>query len=178
MPSQICPRELPSALPSLSARGIRCARGLLTSIAVTYCGDSNWVRPAFEHQTGTSKARAIRIQLVNEVGILSDIIQTAFLNFVVAAMAATSAVKGSSKLHTSMIRIGTQWLAACNSSRSKPLAAFLSPFWARFGDHTVQLGPPQWLRVVSEAGGDGSAASLCRIQLQRLLRERAGLFRV
>ena len=68
---------------------------------------------------------------VSEVGILSDIFQKAFLNFVVAAMAATSAVKGSAKLHTSMIRylaigaklaqvmchssqgIGTQWLAAC-----------------------------------------------------------------
>ncbi|CAL1160422.1 unnamed protein product [Cladocopium goreaui] len=48
------------------------------------------------------------------VGILSDIFQKAFLNFVVAAMAATSAVKGSAKLHTSMIRIGTQWLAACS----------------------------------------------------------------
>ena len=41
---------------------------------------------------------------VSKVGFLSDIFQKAFLNFVVAAMAATSAVKGSSKLHTSMIR--------------------------------------------------------------------------
>ena len=38
--------------------------------------------------------------------ILMDIGQKAFLNFIVAAMAATSAVKGSSKLHTSMIRCG------------------------------------------------------------------------
>lgn len=29
-------------------------------------------------------------------------------------MAASAAVKGSDKLHTSMIRIGTQWLAACS----------------------------------------------------------------
>ena len=72
-----------------------------------------------------------------EAGILSDIFQKTALNFVVAVMAATSAVKGGSKLHTSMIRalspmccvvvphgvpslleplspgIGTQWLAAC-----------------------------------------------------------------
>ena len=41
---------------------------------------------------------------VSKVGILSDIFQKAFLNFVVAAMAATSAVRGSAKLHTSMIR--------------------------------------------------------------------------
>eukprot|EP00435_Cladocopium_sp_Y103_P034368 s881_g8.t2 len=47
-------------------------------------------------------------------GILSDIFQKTALNFVVAVMAATSAVKGGSKLHTSMIRIGTQWLAACS----------------------------------------------------------------
>ena len=36
--------------------------------------------------------------------ILADILQKAGLSFVVAAMAATTAVKGSAKLHTSMIR--------------------------------------------------------------------------
>ncbi|CAE7817681.1 Scube1 [Symbiodinium microadriaticum] len=46
--------------------------------------------------------------------VLSDIGQKVFLNFVVAAMAATAAVKGSAKLHTSMIRLGTQWMAACS----------------------------------------------------------------
>ena len=32
----------------------------------------------------------------------------------VAAMAATAAVRASSKLHTVMIRIAAQWLAACS----------------------------------------------------------------
>ena len=39
-----------------------------------------------------------------EAGVLSDIFQKTSLNFVVAVMAATSAVRGGSKLHTSMIR--------------------------------------------------------------------------
>ena len=38
------------------------------------------------------------------VGIISEVFLKSFLNFVIAAMAATSAVKGSSKLHTSLIR--------------------------------------------------------------------------
>ena len=36
------------------------------------------------------------------------------INFVVAAMAAMAAVRASSKLHTVMIRIAVQWLAACS----------------------------------------------------------------
>ena len=40
----------------------------------------------------------------SEAGVLSDIFQKTSLNFVVAVMAATSAVRGGSKLHTSMIR--------------------------------------------------------------------------
>ncbi|CAJ1379513.1 unnamed protein product [Effrenium voratum] len=48
------------------------------------------------------------------VGIWSDVLQKTSLNFIVAVMAATAATKGSPKLHTSMIRIGTQWLAACS----------------------------------------------------------------
>ena len=32
----------------------------------------------------------------------------------IAAMAATAAVRASSKLHTVMIRIAAQWLAACS----------------------------------------------------------------
>ncbi|CAK9031780.1 unnamed protein product [Durusdinium trenchii] len=48
------------------------------------------------------------------MGIASDIIQKAALNFVVAVMAATTAVKGGTKLHTSIIRLGTQWIAACS----------------------------------------------------------------
>ena len=39
-----------------------------------------------------------------EAGILSDLVQKAFMNFVVAVMAATTAVKGGVKLHTSIIR--------------------------------------------------------------------------
>ncbi|CAE7688638.1 unnamed protein product [Symbiodinium sp. CCMP2592] len=38
----------------------------------------------------------------------------ATINFVVAAMAAMAAVRASSKLHTVMIRIAVQWLAACS----------------------------------------------------------------
>ncbi|CAE7032759.1 rngB [Symbiodinium sp. CCMP2592] len=48
------------------------------------------------------------------VSILSDVGLNVVVNFVVAAMAATAAVRGSSKLHTIMIRIATQWLAACS----------------------------------------------------------------
>lgn len=39
-----------------------------------------------------------------ELGILSDLVQKAFMNFAVAVMAATTAVKGGVKLHTSIIR--------------------------------------------------------------------------
>lgn len=48
------------------------------------------------------------------MGVLNDVFTKTVLNFAVAVMAATAAVKGGTKLHTSMIRVGTQWLAACS----------------------------------------------------------------
>ena len=47
------------------------------------------------------------------MAVFSDVTQKAGLNFIVAVMAATTAVKGGTKLHTSIIRIGTQWISAC-----------------------------------------------------------------
>ena len=39
-----------------------------------------------------------------KLGIISDLVQKSVMNFVVAVMAATTAVKGGVKLHTSIIR--------------------------------------------------------------------------
>lgn len=46
--------------------------------------------------------------------VLLDVGTKVFLNFVVTSLAATAAVRGSGKLHAIMIRIATQWLAACS----------------------------------------------------------------
>ena len=48
------------------------------------------------------------------LSILFDVGTKVILNFVVASLAATAAVRGSGKLHAIMIRIATQWLAACS----------------------------------------------------------------
>ena len=51
------------------------------------------------------RATAFQVNPANsEVEILLDLFQKSVLGFVVAALAATSAVKGNSKLHISMIR--------------------------------------------------------------------------
>lgn len=46
--------------------------------------------------------------------ILLDLGQNIILNFIVATLAAMSAVQASHSLHTSMIRISTQWMTACS----------------------------------------------------------------
>lgn len=50
-----------------------------------------------------------------ELGIASDLIQKAFMNFVVAVMAATTAVKGGVKLHTSIIRTLHYFAVVCQT---------------------------------------------------------------
>jgi hypothetical protein len=49
------------------------------------------------------------------LGIASDLIQKAFMNFVVAVMAATTAVKGGVKLHTSIIRTLHYFAVVCQT---------------------------------------------------------------
>ena len=46
--------------------------------------------------------------------VFTDIAQNVLINFAVASLAAMAAVKDSRSLHTSMIRIGTQFMTACS----------------------------------------------------------------
>eukprot|EP00439_Symbiodinium_sp_Y106_P035489 s3907_g4.t1 len=46
--------------------------------------------------------------------VFTDIAQNVLVNFAVASLAAMAAVKDSRSLHTSMIRIGTQFMTACS----------------------------------------------------------------
>ena len=59
----------------------------------------------------------------------ADVTSKAAISFVVASMAATSAVRGSSKLHTIMIRITTHWLAACAVITTFDLGQIPAVFW-------------------------------------------------
>ncbi|CAE7241672.1 UVR8 [Symbiodinium sp. CCMP2592] len=77
--------------------------------------------------------------------ILGDVGSKVTINFIVAAMAATEAARGSSKLHTIIIRIATQWLAA-----SSVLATF------QLDQIPVQL---PWQEDIDGVGGAGSAGS-------------------
>jgi len=48
------------------------------------------------------------------LSIVSDVTLKAGVDIVTAALAAMTAAKGGKKLHTSMLRLGTQWVAACS----------------------------------------------------------------
>ncbi|CAE7752185.1 unnamed protein product, partial [Symbiodinium sp. KB8] len=54
------------------------------------------------------------VSLEQQLVILLDLGQNIILNFIVATLAAMSAVQASHSLHTSMIRISTQWMTACS----------------------------------------------------------------
>ena len=49
------------------------------------------------------------------MGVLNDVFTKTVLNFAVAVMAATAAVKGGTKLHTSMIRAWAQFCIKKNT---------------------------------------------------------------
>lgn len=61
------------------------------------------------------------------------------MNFVVAVMAATTAVKGGVKLHTSIIRIGSQWIAACSVLLEFNLDQLKSFAWSEEEEEMKQL---------------------------------------
>ena len=69
-----------------------------------------------------------------ELGILSDLVQKAFMNFAVAVMAATTAVKGGVKLHTSIIRnsaiMKTSILDGRSSASTQVFPCFFSSVYA------------------------------------------------
>ncbi|CAE7752501.1 UVR8 [Symbiodinium sp. CCMP2456] len=77
------------------------------------CGEcpAGWARSAFQQPCEPCASGAV-LPLV--ASVIIDVGTKAMLNFVIAAMAATAAVRASSKLHTVMIRIAAQWLAACS----------------------------------------------------------------
>ncbi|CAE6963215.1 unnamed protein product [Symbiodinium sp. CCMP2592] len=77
------------------------------------CGECpyGWARSAFQRPCepcATSSAMPLIAAVIIDVGTKATV------SFVVASMAATAAVRASSKLHTVMIRIATQWLAVCS----------------------------------------------------------------
>ncbi|CAE7688623.1 rngB [Symbiodinium sp. CCMP2592] len=78
-----------------------------------FCGEcpAGWARRAFQQPCEPCAAGAV-LPLV--ASVIIDVGTKATINFVVAAMAAMAAVRASSKLHTVMIRIAVQWLAACS----------------------------------------------------------------
>eukprot|EP00913_Durusdinium_trenchii_P023249 g21827.t1 len=82
--------------------GNACAEGASGML----CGECSegWAREQYPQQC----LRCFELSSLFLTGaILWEIFQKALFNFVVAAMAATAAVKGSTKLHTSMIRIAS-----------------------------------------------------------------------
>lgn len=89
--------------------GNACVEGS-TGVACGECA-RDWSRDKYPEPCGQCQKESASLLAVE---ILLDLLVRAFLGFVVAALAASSAVKGNSKLHISMIRIGSQWLAACS----------------------------------------------------------------
>ncbi|CAE7203790.1 rngB, partial [Symbiodinium sp. CCMP2456] len=77
------------------------------------CGEcpAGWARSAFLQPCEPCAAGAT-LPLI--AAVIIDVGTKATVSFVVASMAATAAVRASSKLHTVMIRIATQWLAVCS----------------------------------------------------------------
>ena len=85
-----------------------CADGSLGFL----CGEclAGWARTGF--QKPCQQCQDSTLPLVGSIFV--DVGSKAIMSFVVASLAATAAVKGSSKLHTIMIRITSHWLAACS----------------------------------------------------------------
>ncbi|CAK8988049.1 unnamed protein product [Durusdinium trenchii] len=88
--------------------GNLCAEGSTGML----CGEcpAGWARPSLQEPCEPCPNGAVGLFFL----ILADVVSKACINCIVASLAATAAVRGSSKLHTSMIRIGSQWLAACS----------------------------------------------------------------
>eukprot|EP00438_Fugacium_kawagutii_P034128 Skav216726 [mRNA] locus=scaffold653:86735:90308:+ [translate_table: standard] len=86
----------------------QCAEGSTGML----CGEcpAFWAKPSLKAPCQKCVTGTFTLILL----ILADVLLKASINCIVAFMAASAAVKGSDKLHTSIIRIGTQWLAACS----------------------------------------------------------------
>eukprot|EP00439_Symbiodinium_sp_Y106_P023598 s3671_g2.t2 len=97
-----------SKCTGLDGLGNRCAAGSEGML----CGECpvGWARNSFQAPCQQCQSS----QLTLAFSLLFDIFSKAGLNFIVASMAATAAVRGNGKLHTSMIRIAVQWFAACS----------------------------------------------------------------
>ncbi|CAE7765918.1 UVR8 [Symbiodinium sp. CCMP2592] len=97
-----------SECTGLDGLGNRCAAGSRGML----CGECpvGWARNSFQAPCQQCQSSELTLAF----SLLFDIFSKAALNFIVASMAATAAVRGSGKLHTSMIRIAIQWFAACS----------------------------------------------------------------
>ena len=76
------------------------------------CGECpmNWAKDSFRTHCRECSGSAGALT----ASIILDVTTKALISFVVASMAAIAAVRNNGKLHTSMIRIVSQWLAACS----------------------------------------------------------------
>ena len=91
-----------------------------------FCCIRFYVESLLRAQADVASIALLSFEDKTEFGILSDVLQKAFLNFIVAAMAATSAVKGNSKLHTSMIRTLEVQLYIVDDSKGISVSDFLA----------------------------------------------------
>ncbi|CAE7405136.1 UVR8 [Symbiodinium sp. CCMP2592] len=103
--------------------GNSCEEGSLGFL----CGEClpGWARTEF--QAPCQRCHESPLPLI--ASILVDVGSKAAISFAVASMAATAAVRGSSKLHTIMIRITSHWLASCSVLATFDLSQITFVFW-------------------------------------------------
>ena len=102
-----------------------CAEGSLGFL----CGEcpTGWARTEF--QAPCQHCHESALPLI--ASIVVDVGSKAAISFAVASMAATAAVRGSSKLHTIMIRITSHWLASCSVLATFDLSQITLAFWEK-----------------------------------------------
>ena len=126
-----------------------CAEGS----AGMLCGQCppNWARQSLQSHCQPCFVTSLELA----VAVLADVSTKAIISFVVASMAATAAVRGNGKLHTSMIRQGTQWVAACTVLTVFQLDQVRMPFSGSSGPGPSEgAGLSMWPEEVSAAMAD------------------------
>ena len=106
------------------------------------CGECppGWARTGF--QAPCQECQDSTLQLIGS--ILVDVVSKATISFVITSMAATAAIKGTSKLHTIMIRTTTHWLAACSVITTFDMGQIPLLFWEEQSQDTQDTGNLPW----------------------------------
>ena len=113
------------------------------------CGECppGWARTDF--QAPCQECQDSTLQLI--ASILVDVGSKAAISFVITSMAATAAIKGTSKLHTIMIRITTHWLAACSVITIFDMGQIPLLFWEEQGQDPQNAGNLPWPAEITTA---------------------------